>query len=100
MISTPPLRTVRLYGALGKKFGTEFKLAVRSPAEAIRLLEANFPDEFTGHIRKGFYRVTVGDKETGMHCNLNMVQFNFPKGDIHIMQVPAGRKSGSSGKAI
>ena len=32
------LRTIRLLGAAGKKFGREFQLAVKSPAEAFRAL--------------------------------------------------------------
>ena len=37
------LKTVKLLGAAGRKFGREFKLAVRSPAEAVRAIEANCP---------------------------------------------------------
>jgi len=32
------LRTIRLYGPLGTRFGREFRLAVDSPAEAVRAL--------------------------------------------------------------
>ena len=32
------MKTIRLYGALGKKFGTHFELDVKSPAEAVRAL--------------------------------------------------------------
>lgn len=38
------MRTIRLNGELGKKFGRIHKLDVRSPGEAIRALCANFPD--------------------------------------------------------
>ena len=34
--------TIRLYGHLGKKFGRLHRLAVKSPIEAIKALEANF----------------------------------------------------------
>lgn len=37
------LTTVTLYGPLGKEFGRDWELAVSSPAEAIRLIEANKP---------------------------------------------------------
>jgi len=37
------LKTVRLLGAAGRKFGREFRLAVQSPAEAIRALMVLFP---------------------------------------------------------
>lgn len=43
------IRTIRLYGNLGKKYGKTHKLHVYSVSEAIRLLSANFPD-FKQHI--------------------------------------------------
>lgn len=36
-------RTVKLYGELGRRFGRVHRLAVNSPAEAIRALVANYP---------------------------------------------------------
>lgn len=38
------MRTVRLNGQLGKKYGRVHKLDVRTPAEAVRALCANFPE--------------------------------------------------------
>ena len=38
------LKTVRLLGAAGRKFGREFHIAVKSPAEAFRALCALIPD--------------------------------------------------------
>lgn len=37
------LTTVRLDGVMGRKFGKSWELAVSSPAEALRLIEANRP---------------------------------------------------------
>lgn len=37
------LRTVRLYGELGKRYGRTHRFDVRTPAEALRALSANFP---------------------------------------------------------
>lgn len=37
------MRTVRLYGDLGKKYGRVHNFHIKSPAEAIRALVANFP---------------------------------------------------------
>lgn len=45
------MRTVRLNGALGKKYGRIHKLAVGTPAEAVRALCANYP-EFYGDLSK------------------------------------------------
>lgn len=39
-INKPALRTVKLLGRLGEKFGREYQLSVQSPAEAIRALLA------------------------------------------------------------
>ena len=38
------LKTIKLLGAAGRKFGREFRLAVKSPAEAVRALMTLFPD--------------------------------------------------------
>jgi predicted phage tail protein len=37
------MRTIKLYGELGKRFGRVFRLNVRTTAEAIRALSANLP---------------------------------------------------------
>ncbi len=61
------MRTVRLYGELGKKYGRVHRLAVRTPAEAIRALSANykgFRNEMeTAHTRGIGYRVRNGRTE-------------------------------------
>lgn len=43
------MRVVRLYGALGERFGREHRYAVRSPAEAVRALCATLPG-FRAHL--------------------------------------------------
>lgn len=52
------LRTVKLYGDLGKRFGRVHRLSVNSPAEAIRALEAN---------HRGFqnYLIEASDRNVG-----------------------------------
>jgi predicted phage tail protein len=59
------LKTIRLLGAAGRKFGRQFQLAVKSPAEAVRALCALFP-EFQGwvlaqHERGVAWRVVTDD---------------------------------------
>lgn len=59
------LKTVKLLGAAGRQFGREFRLAVQSPAEAIRALCALLP-EFYGwvleqHERGVAWRVVTDD---------------------------------------
>lgn len=61
------MRTIKLYGELGKKYGRVHRLAVRTPAEAIRALSANFKtfrsDLETAHLRGIGYRVRNGRTE-------------------------------------
>lgn len=60
------MRLVRLNGELGKKYGRVHKLDVRTPAEAVRALLANFPsmqqDLATSHGRGVAYKCVV-DRE-------------------------------------
>ena len=61
------MKTILLLGELGKKFGRKHKLAVKSPAEAIRALVANFA-EFERHLvesgERGIaYRVIIGKSD-------------------------------------
>jgi predicted phage tail protein len=57
--------TILLLGELGKRYGRQHRMDVRSPAEAIRALAANFPD-FASWVsssadRNVGYRVIAGD---------------------------------------
>lgn len=51
-----PLRTVHLHGHLAEGIGREIKLAFKTPVEAVRLLELNFPG-FITKLKEGWYRV-------------------------------------------
>ena len=96
------LKTVRLYGELGKKFGKEFQLAVNSPAEAIRLLGVNFSDfipYFIGENRDKRYHVLLNeqdlDDEQAYHpCSTKEVIKIIPviegSGDNPILRVVIG----------
>src|SRR5690625_7520975 len=85
------LKTIRLYGKLGTKFGRVHKLAVSSAAEAVRALCVVLPG-FESHLANapGGYAVFYGRE------NLQAVQLAHPavKDDIRIAPVPAGAKSG------
>ena len=59
------LKTIKLYGDLGERFGHEFLFEVYSPIEAIRLLAANFKDfteAFIGDGTQG-YHIVVGKQD-------------------------------------
>lgn len=58
------MKTIILLGELGKKFGKKMRLDVKTPAEAVRALCANFP-EFERHMvesekRNVGYRIVLG----------------------------------------
>lgn len=55
-IGYQPLTTIKLYGAL-RQFGREFKLSVRSPAEAVKALCVQIP---------GFERFISNAKSKGI----------------------------------
>lgn len=62
-MSTVVLREVRLYGGLGRQFGRVFRLAVATPAEAVRALCAvlpGFEKAFLGRDGRAAYHVYVG----------------------------------------
>lgn len=91
---TDKIRTVRLYGKLGTKFGRTYKLAVGSASEAVRALSAMIPG-FESHItnsqdRGVGYAVFIGKQ------NVSMEQLGDPVGndDIRIAPVMTGSKKG------
>jgi predicted phage tail protein len=62
-LAVAQLRDVRLYGVLGRQFGRVFRLAVSSPAEAVRALSAVLPGferAFLGRDGRQAYHVFVG----------------------------------------
>lgn len=94
------IRTVRLYGVLGARFGRSFRLAVSSPAEAIRALCVQIP---------GVERFLMESKDRGMafavfigRRNLREDQLDDPPGndDIRIAPILTGSKSGGVFQAI
>ena len=91
---TTKVKTVRLYGKLGQMFGREFKLAVSSPAEAVRALAVQLPG-FEAHFmnahKKGVgFAVFAGDH------NLAKEELTHPfaEDEIKIAPVLMGSKQG------
>ena len=85
------MRTVRLYGKMGTLFGREHKLAVKSPAEAVRALCVTIP---------GFEKYMAKSKEAGLTFAVFNGKTNIGEGelrfegtkDIRIAPVPIGNK--------
>jgi predicted phage tail protein len=97
MIAAPcaQLRTIRLYGVLGARFGRTHELAVASPGEAVRALAAMIPgfEQFMYDAKDKFklgFAVFVGK------TNLTKDQLDHPSGseDIRIAPILFGSKSG------
>ena len=87
------LRTVRLYGVLGARFGRVHRLAVSSTAEAVRALRVIAP---------GFEKFLMNAKDNGLTFavfngkrNLDQDALAYPVGgeDIRIAPVIVGSKS-------
>lgn len=93
------MKNILLLGELGKKFGRKYRLNVKTPAEAIRALCANFP-EFEGfvsnsHKRNVGYRVLVGKKD------ISADNLHDPIGKQEIKIVPViGGAGGDIGNII
>jgi len=85
------VRTVRLYGVLGARFGRVFRLAVQSPAEAVRALCAQLPgleQYLASSQQRGLaYAVFQGRQNIGE----DELQFSG-RGDIRIAPVIIGSK--------
>lgn len=88
------IRTVRLYGKLGARFGRRFELAVASPAEAIQALCV---------LLKGFRRELLESKDKGVAYavfagkrNLSKDELELPPGpgEIRIAPILVGSKRG------
>lgn len=93
-MNVQPVRTVRLSGPLGDRFGYEFKLAIRSPGEAIRALCAIVP---------GFEKFLTESGEQGIDFyvfagrrNITKDELLHPSGRdvIRIAPTLRGKKSG------
>ncbi|ELY2765847.1 tail assembly protein [Cronobacter malonaticus] len=88
------LKTVRLYGALGARFGRVHRLVIASPAEACRALSVILPgfEQYmqTAHLRGLRFAVFRGKKNIGQ----DELKHNSGEEDIRIAPVIGGSKRG------
>ena len=90
MLNDVPLRKVKLYGKL-RKFGNEFYLAVRTPAEAIRALCVQIPgfEKFLAESKKNNLEYAVFNGKQ----NIGEEELEFEgNGDIRIAPIISGSK--------
>ena len=89
------LKTIKLYGVLGKRFGKEFKLAVESTREAVKALSVQVPgfEQFmlTAH-EQGLTFAVFQDDE-----NISEDQIDFETGAKVIKIVPKVMGAGGNG---
>lgn len=90
------LTKVFLHGRLGKLYGKEWNLAVKSPAEAIRAIDINVNGKLKEQLYKEgtskYYKICLGNKDNALDKN----ELINPSGNIpiHIIPVIKGKKSG------
>ncbi len=90
------LRTIYLHGALGRRFGRCFRLAVATPAEAVRALSLQL-DGFRAALREGLYRVVAGAPGRRRERGEDEMTVGFSHA-LHIVPVIAG--AGGRGGAV
>lgn len=86
------MKTVKLYGWLGEKYGKVFHLEIATAAEAVRALCANFPDFKADVGREDVEFAVISGKRNG----LSKDQLSDPlSGDVlKIVPMPTGSKGG------
>lgn len=84
---------VRLHGALGARFGAEHRLAVRTPAEAVRALTVLRPG-FRQAIAAGNWQVVRGDLAAGAALGADELGMRLGPAGLHIVPVTAGAHGG------
>jgi predicted phage tail protein len=95
-LALPVVREVWLYGVLGRQFGRVFRLAVKTPAEAVQALCAVLPGfrrAFTGSDGRAAYHVFVG--RGALRRDISAEQTAEPLGaaePIRFVPVVAGAK--------
>jgi predicted phage tail protein len=88
------MKTVLLLGELGKKFGRKLRLDVKTPAEAVRALCANFP-EFERHMVESEKR-NVGYRILLDKSDVSIDDIHNPAGSSTIKFVPVIHGAGGN----
>ena len=90
------MKTIKLYGDMGKKFGREFELDVQTPAEAIRALASQvkgFRAYLHAHAQDAF-KIFVGGRNSSE-------TLDFPCSDKEIIRIaPVVQGSGAVGRIV
>lgn len=90
------MRIVKVYGPLAKFLGQRsFKFAVKTPAEAIRLLLANFP-RLQAHMAEHDYKISVGRLQLPIGDHPEYIHYPTSNNEtIRIVPVVSGAGEGT-----
>ncbi len=90
------MKTIKLYGEMGKRFGREFELDVQTPAEAIRALccqVRGFKSYLHAHAKDAF-KIFVGGRNSSE-------ELHFPSSDKEIIHIaPVVQGAGAVGRIV
>ena len=89
------MKTLVLHGRLAEQVGEKFQISVRTVADAIRLMECNFPNQFANAFTDGWYVISTPIRPTGL-CGDELHMLTSAE-EIHIRPVPAGQLKGVFG---
>lgn len=82
------MKTLYLHGTLGEEFGEMYRLAVETPAEALRLMEANFPGRFAAAMKDKWWNISRRQGGGCMvDCELHMAS---SAEEIHVEPIVQG----------
>jgi predicted phage tail protein len=93
MSAPATLRTVRLFGHLAEGVGDTLELVFKTPAEALRLIEVNFPG-FIKRFKEGRYFVTAVRGKRERDLPADRLTLGFTGEELHIMPEAVGAKKG------
>jgi len=93
------LKTVKLLGVAGRKFGRVFRLAVKSPAEAVRALSVLFP-EFRGWVLEQHQRGVAWRIVTDNANGIGEDELTQQTGSDCIVLAPVIQGAGGNGGAL
>ena len=91
------MKTVYLHGGLGKRFGSKWELAVETPADVIRAIDANsegfceyiqsryIQGEFFSFLKKHPKRIKSQDELEGNLIPNNLVDIKYVEAEVHII---------------
>lgn len=93
------MKTIHLHGSLATEFGSLFEVAVSGPAEAIRLLEANFPGRFVRAIYEKWFKIRCVRRDGVSRDIVNESELLMSTGadEIHIEPIVSGGIKGLFG---